>query len=44
MVLALSCKKAQPVQEKQSHMQHYTPEAMAIWQKLNSFNQHIKSG
>lgn len=44
LMLALSCKKDQPVQEKQSHMQHYTPEAMAIWHKLNSFNQHIKNG
>lgn len=43
-MLALACKKDQHMQEKQSHMRHYTPEAMAIWQKLNRFNQHIKSG
>lgn len=46
MVLALfcSCQKEQGTVQNNDTGQTYTPEAMAIWSKLNNFNQKIKFG
>jgi hypothetical protein len=39
-----SCKKEAGIANTEQTGQTYTPEAMALWSKLNNFNQKIKSG
>ena len=39
-----SCKKGSGVVDTDPASPAYTPEAMALWSKLNNFNQKIKSG